>query len=77
MLLRAEANGRLLGLALFNRRRRRLHLAESGDAGMDAPFIEHNAPLAHPQALAPLLRAAWGASARRLVLNGVPPALPP
>jgi CelD/BcsL family acetyltransferase involved in cellulose biosynthesis len=77
VLLRAEDGGRLLGLALFNRRRRRLHLAESGDAGLDAPFIEHNAPLAHPQALAPLLRAAWGAGARRLVLNGVPPALPP
>jgi CelD/BcsL family acetyltransferase involved in cellulose biosynthesis len=77
VLLRAEAGGRLLGLALFNRRRRRLHLAESGEAGMDAPFIEHNAPLAHEAALGPLLRAAWGSGARRLVLSGVPPALPP
>jgi CelD/BcsL family acetyltransferase involved in cellulose biosynthesis len=77
VLLRAEAGGRLRGLALFNRRGGRLHLAESGDAALDAPFIEHNAPLAHAEAVAPLLRAAWDAGARRLVLNGVPPALPP
>lgn len=78
LLLRAEAGGRLLGLALFNRRRGRLCLAESGEAGLDAPFIEHNAPLlaagAGPEVLAALLRAAWSVpGARRLVLSGVPP----
>ncbi len=77
VLLRATRNGQVVGLALFNRRGRHLHLTESGDAGLDAPFIEHNAPLvAHPEAAAPLLRAAWAlGGARRLVLSGVPPAL--
>jgi CelD/BcsL family acetyltransferase involved in cellulose biosynthesis len=45
VLLRAERGGRVLGMALFNRRRGRLCLAESGDAAIDAPFIEHNGPL--------------------------------
>ena len=74
VLLRAEQEGRTLGLALFNRRRRRLCLAESGDAAWDAPFIEHNAPLAPPNIGAALLHAAWGAAgARWLVLSGVAP----
>ncbi len=74
ILLRAEAGGRTRGLALFNRARGRLCLTESGDAGLDAPFIEHNAPLAHPEALAPLLSAAWEVpGVRRLVLSGVSP----
>jgi CelD/BcsL family acetyltransferase involved in cellulose biosynthesis len=72
VLLRAEQDGRLLGLALFNRRGDRLYLAESGNAGLDAPFIEHNAPLAPPAIGAALLRAAWGLrGVRRLVLSGV------
>jgi CelD/BcsL family acetyltransferase involved in cellulose biosynthesis len=80
VLLRAEVDGTLVGLALFNRRRRRLHLTESGDAALDAPFVEHNAPLlsaaAGGDALAEMLRAAWQAGAtRRLVLSGVPPAV--
>lgn len=76
VLLRAEADGRLLGLALFNRRGDRLWLTESGDAGLDAPFIEHNAPLAPPEIGAALLRAAWGLrGVRRLVLGGVAPDL--
>jgi CelD/BcsL family acetyltransferase involved in cellulose biosynthesis len=74
VLLRAEGGGRTRGLALFNRARGRLCLAESGDAALDAPFIEHNAPLAHADAVAPLLRAAWDVpGARRLVLGGVAP----
>lgn len=74
VLLRAEAGGRTRGLALFNRARGRLCLTESGDATLDAPFIEHNAPLAHADAMAPLLRAAWEVpGVRRLVVNGVPP----
>jgi len=73
VLLRAEQDGRLLGLALFNRRGGQLCLGESGDPGLDAPFIEHNAPLAPPAIGAALLRAAWGVrGARRLVLSGVP-----
>jgi CelD/BcsL family acetyltransferase involved in cellulose biosynthesis len=77
-LLRAEAGGRTLGLALFNRRRGALHLAESGDAAKDRPFIEHNAPLVARDA-PPGLAAAMLAEARRatgrLVLGGVAPAL--
>ncbi|MDO9713089.1 GNAT family N-acetyltransferase [Paracraurococcus lichenis] len=78
ILLRARRGGRLVGLALFNRRRGRLHLAESGDPERDRPFTEHNGPLAtDPEAAAALLRAAWRPDgARRLVLGGVPPDLP-
>jgi CelD/BcsL family acetyltransferase involved in cellulose biosynthesis len=82
VLLRAVGDdGRVLGLALFNRRGRRLCLSESGDAALDAPFIEHNAPLVAegPQAAAAtaaLLRAAAGLrGVGGLVLNGVPPAV--
>lgn len=80
LLLRAEAGGRLLGLALFNRRRGALHLAEAGDPERDRPFIEHNAPLvareAPPGTAALLLRAAWRlARPARLVLGGVAPGL--
>jgi CelD/BcsL family acetyltransferase involved in cellulose biosynthesis len=63
VLVRAEVDGVLAGLALFNRRRGRLFLSESGDARLDAPFIEHNAPLIAadaPAGLLPaMLRAAW------------------
>jgi len=76
VLLRAESGGRTVGLALFNRAGGRLCLAESGEAALDAPFIEHNAPLAAPEAVAPLLDAAWRLRGmRRLVLNGVAPAV--
>jgi CelD/BcsL family acetyltransferase involved in cellulose biosynthesis len=77
VLLRAEDGGETLGLALFNQRRGRLCLAEAGEAGLDAPFIEHNAPLcADAGVAAALLRAAWDVrGARRLVLSGVAPAL--
>jgi len=74
VLLRAEEAGRTVGLALFNLRRGRLSLAENGDAGLDAPFIEHNAPLAPPAVAAALLRAAWDVGGmQRLRLSGVHP----
>lgn len=74
VLLRAEEAGRTVGLALFNRRRGGLCLAESGDPGLDAPFIEHNAPLGTEASSAALLQAAWQVSGtRRLVLSGVAP----
>lgn len=74
VLLRAEQGGKVQGLALFNRRHGRLCLTESGDALLDAPFIEHNAPLASPAIGTALLRAAWGArGVGRLILGGVAP----
>ncbi len=80
VLLRAAAEGRALGLALFNRRRGRLHLAESGRAALDSPFTEHNGPLlaagAPGEVLTALLQAAWQErGVRGLVLGGVPPAV--
>jgi CelD/BcsL family acetyltransferase involved in cellulose biosynthesis len=80
VLLRATAGSRTLGLALFNRRRGRLCLAETGEPARDALFIEHNAPLlaaAAPAGLATaMLRAAWNtAGVRRLVLSGTTPEL--
>jgi CelD/BcsL family acetyltransferase involved in cellulose biosynthesis len=80
VLVRAEAAGRVVGLALFNRRGSRLCLAESGDAGHDAPFIEHNGPLladgSGPAVAAAMFAAAWRVpGVRRLVLNGVAPAV--
>lgn len=78
VLLRARAGGETVGLALFNRRGRTLSLTESGDPALDAPFIEHNAPLVAggPEIAAALLRAAWQVpKVSRLVLGGVAPAL--
>jgi CelD/BcsL family acetyltransferase involved in cellulose biosynthesis len=80
VLLRAEADGRTIGLALFNRRRGRLHLAESGQPSLDSPFIEHNGPLvaadAAPDTLTRLFATAWrDRRVRGLVLGGVPPAI--
>jgi CelD/BcsL family acetyltransferase involved in cellulose biosynthesis len=75
VLLRAERGGETVGLALFNRRRGVLHLAESGDPALDRPFIEHSGPLAtDPEAAAALLAAAWKVpGVRGLGLSGVPP----
>jgi CelD/BcsL family acetyltransferase involved in cellulose biosynthesis len=75
VIIRAERNGKLVGLALFNRRSSRMYLSESGDPAADSPFIEHNGPLATDAAvLSALFRAAWkGAS--RLVLSGIPTAI--
>jgi CelD/BcsL family acetyltransferase involved in cellulose biosynthesis len=92
VLLRAQAAGRTVALALFNRRRgalgaSTLHLGESGNAQLDAPYIEHNAPLlastTPATTLADMLRAARIAplAARRparpraLVLSGVTDAM--
>jgi hypothetical protein len=77
VLLRAEAAGQTIGLALFNQHRGRLCLAENGAAMLDAPFIEHNGPLARDSRVAAaLLRAAWQVPGMaRLRLNGVAPAL--
>lgn len=80
VLLRAVRGGETVGLALFNRRGSSLHLGESGDPVLDAPFIEHNAPLVsdtgpeREATLAALFAAAWAkAGAQRLVLGGVAP----
>ena len=63
VVVRAEVDGVVVGLALFNRRGGRLFLSESGAAPLDAPFIEHNAPLlaagAPAGVLPDMLRAAW------------------
>lgn len=80
LLFRAVQDGELVALALFNRRGNRLYLAESGDPTLDAPFIEHNAPLlaadAGAEVLPALLRAAQAAApGGRLVLGGVPMAV--
>jgi CelD/BcsL family acetyltransferase involved in cellulose biosynthesis len=80
VLLRAEVDGVLAGLALFNRRRGRLYLAESGLESLDSPFIEHNAPLLasgmEGAVLPVLMQAAWQQrGVRRLVLGGVRPAV--
>lgn len=77
VVLKAWRDGRLVGLALLNRRGGRLHLGESGDAALDAPFVEHNGPLALDREVQrALLRAAAGLrGVRRLVLSGVSTAL--
>jgi CelD/BcsL family acetyltransferase involved in cellulose biosynthesis len=75
VLLRATApDGTLAGLALFNRRDGALWLGASGDAALDAPYVEHNAPLmAEGADPAPLIAAAWRVpGVRRLGLPGVP-----
>jgi len=86
VLLAAEADGRTLALALFNRRRGAagdtLWLGESGDAAEDAVFTEHNGPLLAAGAPAGLalacLKAARGGTlaglrrfGRRVVLSGI------
>lgn len=79
LLVRAErGDGQVVGLALFNRRLIRLCLGESGRPSLDAPFVEHNAPLitrdAPPGTLAAMLAEAHRAAGwRNLVLSGVPP----
>lgn len=78
LLLRAEAGGACVGLALFNRAGGRLHLHESGDPARDRPFIEHNGPLvareAPPGTRAAMLRAALRAAGPGgLRLSGVAP----
>ncbi len=76
VLIRALEGQLVVGLALFNRRGGRLFLTESGDPVLDAPFIEHNAPLCvgGAPALAAMLRRAAAATGG-LMLNGVPSAV--
>jgi CelD/BcsL family acetyltransferase involved in cellulose biosynthesis len=45
LLLRAERDGELAGLALLNRAGGKLWLGESGDPALDAIYVEHNGPL--------------------------------
>jgi CelD/BcsL family acetyltransferase involved in cellulose biosynthesis len=68
VLLRAERCGRIVGLALLNRRQgrlgERLWLGASGDAALDAVYVEHNGPLLARDAadlLAPSLAVLLGA----------------
>ncbi len=85
VLVEAREHGRIVALALFNRRGRTLHLAESGDKAMDCVFIEFNGVLAEAGHEARLTAACLGAARawsdepsarggfwrRRLVLSGV------
>lgn len=80
VVVRATARGSTVGLALFNRRGPTLHLGETGEAGRDAVYVEHNAPLvaadAPPGLAGRMLAAAWDlAGARYMVLSGVPEGL--
>lgn len=80
IVLRAQIGGRLVGLALFNRSGRFLHLHESGDPARDRPFIEHNGPLlahdAPTDTATALMRCAWTAArGKGLRLSGVSAAL--
>jgi CelD/BcsL family acetyltransferase involved in cellulose biosynthesis len=78
VVLQAHQGENLVGLALFNRRRGRLCLGESGDAVLDAPFVEHNGPLTLGIAgLDGMLMRAAAATrgTRRLVVGGVPATL--
>lgn len=80
LAVRAHVAGRIVGLALFNRRGRALHLGATGRAAEDSPYVEHNAPLlardAPPGLAGAMLRAAWTVpGVGRLVLPGAPAAL--
>jgi CelD/BcsL family acetyltransferase involved in cellulose biosynthesis len=69
LLLTAERGGEVVGLALLNRRRGRLFLGGSGDAALDAVYVEHNGPLlarGHADLLADLLRVLLRRGALRL-----------
>lgn len=75
VLIQAHSGGTLAGLALFNRRRGRMWLHESGDPVLDGVFIEHNGPLLQPgparaRVLDHILRAARGRLGQ-VVLSGV------
>jgi CelD/BcsL family acetyltransferase involved in cellulose biosynthesis len=78
VLLRAERDGRVVGLALLNRAGDRLWLGESGNPALDAIYVEHNGPLLEhgaadllPACLHALLRAPGLSLGPRLRLSGV------
>lgn len=73
VLVEATRDGITVAMALFNRHRGRLWLAETGKPEWDAVFVEHNGPL-----LAPREAEAWRLCLRRamrlgrgLVLSGI------
>ncbi len=72
VLLRATADGRTVGLALFNERRRlgfsTLWLGESGDPALDRIFVEHNGLLVESGRAGDL--PAWLRAAMRAPLSG-------
>ncbi len=87
LLSAQDTEGRVLALALLNRGRRRLEtrptlfLGETGDAGRDSIFIEHNGLLLDRAGHDQLASACWSALAHaheaglaraRWVLSGVP-----
>ena len=78
VLLRATAEGRTVGLALFTARRRRgwpaLWLGESGNPQLDRVFVEHNGVLAEPGWADALPR--WLRTAMRAPLAGSRAPLP-
>jgi CelD/BcsL family acetyltransferase involved in cellulose biosynthesis len=79
VVVRAERDGELVGLALACRRRGALFLQETGRTAFDAVYVEHNAPLlarGHEDlataCLGALLRAAGPGGLR---LSGIGPAV--
>jgi CelD/BcsL family acetyltransferase involved in cellulose biosynthesis len=79
VLVKAQEDGRIVALALFNRRGRSLYLGESGDPALDRVFTEFNDVLSASGREAELTAACLGAARswrsgvarRRLVLSGV------
>ncbi len=71
MLLEARADGCAVALALFNRRRGRLFLGETGDRDWDSLFIEHNGILVARDHAGLVDACAGYLAARRMVLSGV------
>ena len=71
LLAEVFAGETLVGMALFSRRGKALHLHSSGDPALDSVFIEHNGAVAtHPGAFAAILQAV-GREAGRIVLPGL------
>lgn len=70
LLEAVDESGTTQALALFNRRGRRLHLHETGDPALDAPFIEHNGPLV-ATGHADLVPALFRALPASLSLSGI------